>query len=58
MILDAIEKAGFIKITRGIINKTNEGGMVDVLDCINYMRKHKIKTSKQAIEHYKNLIKK
>ncbi len=58
MITQAIEKIAFLKITKGILENTNDGGLVDVFDCINYLKRKGIKTNDQAIAHYKELTNK
>lgn len=51
MIQKAIERLAFIKVTRDIIQDKNRTSLNDILDCINYLKSHNLKTNQEAIKH-------
>ncbi len=49
--IENIEKIAFKKVTRDIIQGKNRTSFNDVLNCINYIKRHNLKTNQEAIIH-------
>lgn len=51
MLQNIIEKIAFKKVTRDILQGKNRTSLNDILDCINYLKAHGLKTNQEAIIH-------
>ena len=51
MIQNIIELIAFKRVTRDILKGTNKTSLNDTLDCINYLKRHNIKTNNQVLKH-------
>lgn len=55
MIVNIYEKIAFKIVTRDILQNKNRATYENILDCTNYIKRHKLDSNKKALLHYMSI---